>query len=217
MTHCLFVKSSPKPVHQSNSLSVGHYLAERLVSLVPNMKLEEVDVYRADIPMIDIHFLEARSKLSQGMEWRDLLAEEQEAVRAIHRYTNQFIAADLSIFAFPLWNFSVPPLLKAYIDTIKVARKTFAYTSEGPVGLLQNKTAVLIQSSGDIYSEGPLRHAEHGSRYLKSVLSFIGITKIHTIYMEGMDKDRDRSVRMREQALRQAEDLAGQLAASIAK
>lgn len=105
----------------------------------------------------------------------------------------------------------MPPMLKAYIDTIKVARKTFRYTDKGPIGLVRNKTAVIIQSSGDIYSQGPLANYEHGSRYLTSVLSFIGVDRIETILMEGMDLSPERAANERERAMQEAAELARRL------
>lgn len=99
-------------------------------------------------------------------------------------------------------------MLKAYVDTIKVARKTFRYTPEGPIPLLTGKKAVLIQSSGDVYSEGPLKEFEHGSRYLTAVLSFIGVDWIRTIRMEGMDQDKARAETRRSEALAEAERMA---------
>lgn len=98
--------------------------------------------------------------------------------------------------------------MKAYIDTIKVPRKTFRYTPQGPVGLLSGKMAILIQSSGDIYSHGPLQSFEHGSRYLHSVLSFIGVERIETILMEGMDIAPDERKTKLKRAMEQAECLA---------
>ena len=66
------------------------------------------------------------------------------------------------------------------------------------------KQAVLIQSSGDIYSDGSLRDFEHGSRYLKSVLSFIGVERIETIYMESMDQGAAQAEARRLEALKEA-------------
>jgi len=207
----LYIKANPKREEDSNSLRVGRHLVDAIRSRSDEVVLEEIDVYSHPIPLIDGHFLSAREKMAGGAALEQLDPEERAIVERVHRFTDTFIAADFYIFAYPLWNFGVPPLLKAYIDTIKVARKTFRYTPEGPVGLLKDKTAILIQSSGDVYSRGPLAPFEHGSRYLQSVLSFIGVERITTILMEGMDT----ALEEREAKRRRAMELADLAAASL--
>lgn len=211
ITKGLFIKANPKPESASNSLQIGRYLCKILRERFKHVQLEEIDVYTHPIPLIDRSFLSAREKLANGTDISDLQPDEKRIVRNVHRYTDQFIDADFFIFAYPLWNFGVPPMLKAYIDTIKVARKTFRYTSEGPVGLLSGKTAVLIQSSGDIYSSGPLQPYEHGSRYLQSVLGFIGVERIETILMEGMDTEIEQREYKRNIAMKKVERLVESL------
>lgn len=207
----LYIKANPKREEDSNSLRVGRHLADAIRRRPERVVLEEIDVYRQPIPLIDGAFLSAREKVAGGAAPEQLEPEERASVERIHRFTDAFIAADFYIFAYPLWNFGVPPLLKAYIDTIKVARRTFRYTPEGPVGLLKDKTAILIQSSGDVYSRGPLEPFEHGSRYLRSVLSFIGVERITTILMEGMDTAREDRESKRRRAMEQAELAAASL------
>lgn len=208
MTRGIFVKANPKRESDSNSLRIGRHLVDAIRRRSEQVVIEELDVYGQALPYIDAPYLSAREKLAGGASFDHLAAEERESVRNVHRLTDAFIAADFYIFAYPLWNFGVPPLLKAYIDTIKVPRKTFRYTPQGPVGLLSGKTAILIQSSGDIYSHGPRRSFEHGSRYLRSVLSFIGVERIETILMEGMDIAPDERTAKLERAMEQAERLA---------
>lgn len=211
MMTVLYITANPKREEESNSLRVGRALVESIRRLDKQADIVEIDVYRQSIPLIDRHFLQARSRIAAGCATADLPPEEQTVVGNVHRLTDQFIAADAYVFAYPLWNFGIPPLLKAYVDTIKIARKTFRYTPEGPVGLLSGKKAVLIQSSGDIYSEGPLKDFEHGSRYLQSVLSFIGVTCIETILMEGMDKDASLAETNLRKALTEADRIARKL------
>jgi FMN-dependent NADH-azoreductase len=211
MKSLLYITANPKPEELSNSLTVGRSLVNAYRSLNPGVAITEIDVYRQPIPLVNEHFLSARSKIAAGASPEQLPLEEREITEGVHAYTRQFMDADVYIFAFPLWNFGVPPLLKAYVDTIKVARKTFRYTHSGPEGLLKNKTAVLIQSSGDVYTTGPLRDYEHGSRYVKSVLSFIGVGRIETILMEGMDKSGEDAAAKRNRAIERAVELASTL------
>ena len=77
----------------------------------------------------------------------------------------------------PLYNFTVSSQLKAWIDRILIAGKTFRYGETGPVGLAGDKRVIVALSRGGLYSEGgPTRGHEHAETYLKTVLGFIGIT-----------------------------------------
>lgn len=210
----LYVQGSPKSEQDSNSLSVGRYLVNAVLRSNPNATVDEINVYESGVPLIDRHFLSARGKLAAGATVDDLPDEEQAIARKLFRFTDQFIAAEVYVFAYPLWNFSLPPMLKAYIDTVKVARRTFRYTPRGPEGLLRGKRAVVIQSSGDVYSHGPLKDLEHGSRYLSSVLGFLGVEPIERILMEGMDMTATDKAAVRKRAMAQASVIAAELCAA---
>jgi FMN-dependent NADH-azoreductase len=84
-------------------------------------------------------------------------------------------AADVLVIASPIYNFSVPAALKAWIDMIARARLTFKYTETGPVGLLENKKAYVVMASGGTEIGGPIDYARD---YLRHVLGFIGITDV---------------------------------------
>ena len=95
-------------------------------------------------------------------------------------------AADAVIIGSPMYNFTVPSTLKAWIDHVAIAGQTFRYTDNGPQGLLENKKAYLALSSGGIYSEGPAMQFDHLDTYLRTVLAFMGITDVTTIRAEGV-------------------------------
>lgn len=100
--------------------------------------------------------------------------------------------------------------MKAYIDNISIAGKTFKYTADGPVGLLTDKKAVHIQARGGIYSEGPAKELEFGDRYLRAVLTFLGVSDIETIAVEGMAAYPDKAEEIKSKAIEQAKDIAKQ-------
>lgn len=89
---------------------------------------------------------------------------------------DEFLAADTVVIGAPMYNFSVPSQLKAWIDHILVAGKTFSYGENGVVGLAGPKRIVIAVSRGGIYSEGsPAAAAEHLETYLRTVFGFIGL------------------------------------------
>jgi FMN-dependent NADH-azoreductase len=87
---------------------------------------------------------------------------------------DEFLAADTVIIGAPMYNFSVPSQLKAWIDRISIAGKTFRYTANGPEGLVGGKRVIVAISRGGFYEQGGA--LEHVETYLKGVFGFLGIT-----------------------------------------
>lgn len=89
---------------------------------------------------------------------------------------DEFLAADTVVIGAPMYNFTVPSQLKAWIDRIVVGGKTFSYGANGPVGLARGKRVIIALARGGIYSEGsPMTALEHVETYLRGVFNFIGI------------------------------------------
>ena len=88
----------------------------------------------------------------------------------------EFLAADTIVIGAPMYNFTLPTQLKAWIDRIVVAGTTFRYTEHGPEGLAKGKRVIVALTRGGIYSEGsPASALEHLETYLRGVFNFIGI------------------------------------------
>ncbi|HEX2544796.1 MAG TPA: FMN-dependent NADH-azoreductase [Ramlibacter sp.] len=101
---------------------------------------------------------------------------------------SQFLAADVVVIGAPMYNFSIPSQLKAWIDRIAQAGRTFKYTAEGPVGLAGGKTVIVASSRGGVYSSNPaLAFLDHQESYLKAVFGFFGITDVHFVRAEGVN------------------------------
>lgn len=99
----------------------------------------------------------------------------------------EFLAADIVVIGLGLYNFGVPSQLKAWIDRILVAGKTFRYTEKGPVGLAGAKRVVLAISRGGYYGPGsPMASFEHAETYLRNVFQFIGIAGVEVAAAEGL-------------------------------
>jgi FMN-dependent NADH-azoreductase len=96
----------------------------------------------------------------------------------------EFLAADALIIGAPLYNFTIPSGLKAWIDRIVVAGKTFSYSADGPVGLAGDKKVVIVATSGGKYAESPVDFAHVG--HLKTVLGFLGIKDVTVVRAAGL-------------------------------
>ncbi|HZH56337.1 MAG TPA: FMN-dependent NADH-azoreductase [Burkholderiaceae bacterium] len=114
-------------------------------------------------------------------------AERKENELA-EQLVSQFLAADVIVIGAPLYNFSIPSQLKAWIDRLAQAGRTFRYTAEGPEGLAKGKTVIAVLSRGGIYSTSEVGQSmEHQETYLKTVFGFFGITDVRVVRAEGTD------------------------------
>jgi len=102
-------------------------------------------------------------------------------------YLDELLASDLVVIGAPMYNFSIPSQLKAWIDRVVVAGKTFRYGANGAEGLLKNKKVFIASSRGNVYAPGsPAAALEHHESYLIGVLSFIGLTDVTIVRAEGL-------------------------------
>lgn len=105
--------------------------------------------------------------------------ERTEEQKEVLGFSNELVAelenADHIVIASPIYNFSIPATLKAWIDLIARAGLTFRYTENGPVGLLENKKATIVMASGGVPIGSEMDMA---SNYLKLALGFVGITDV---------------------------------------
>jgi FMN-dependent NADH-azoreductase len=178
----------------------------------PDDEIIHLNLYDMEIPHIDADVFSGWGKLRSGNEFKQLSADEQRKVARMGELCDQFVAADKYVFVTPLWNFSYPPIMKAYIDAICVAGKTFRYTEQGPVGLLTDKAAVHIQARGGIYSEGPAADAEMGHRHLAAIMHFFGVPSFEGVFVEGHNAFPDRAAEIKAKAIEDAREAARRFA-----
>lgn len=208
MSKVLYITANPKAVDQSYSLTLGEAFLEEYKKSNPNDEIVNVDLYNMEVPLIDEVVFSAWGKFAQGAAFDGLTSEEQNKIGAMNSILEQFLSADKYIFVTPFWNFTVPPKMKAYIDNICIAGKTFRYTESGPVGLLTDKKAVHIQARGGVYSEGPASALEMGDRYINAILSFIGINNKESVIAEGMNAYPDKAEEIKTKAVEKAKEAA---------
>ena len=102
-------------------------------------------------------------------------------------YMDELFAADVLVIGAPMYNLSIPTPLKAWIDRVAVAGKTFRYTATGPEGLLKGKKAFIASARGGVYSAGsPAAALEHQESYLIGLLAFLGVTDVQVVRAEGI-------------------------------
>ncbi|WP_374438996.1 FMN-dependent NADH-azoreductase [Pseudomonas panipatensis] len=179
---------------------------------------EVVQAWRAAEPGVQVTYrdlaADAISHLSSASlvaantpaELRDA-AQKHEAALG-ESSIEEFLAADAIVIGAPMYNFSVPSQLKAWIDRIAVAGKTFRYTEKGPEGLAGGKKVIIVSSAGGIHAGQPSGAAHED--YLKLVLGFLGISDIEVVRAQGLAYGDE----LRQQALSAARQ---QIAETFAK
>ena len=114
--------------------------------------------------------------------WAPVADATDPAMRDNGAVLEEFLAADTVVIGAPMYNFGIPSSLKAWIDRIAIAGKTFRYTEKGPEGLAGGKKIVIASSRGGIYSEGsPYAAADFQEAYLRQVFGFFGITDVEFV------------------------------------
>ena len=157
---------------------------------------EFVEALRQDTPGSsvverDLHF-EAVPHLTSGAFFAGATPaerrtpEQQEQAGFADSLIEEVEDADTIVIAAPMYNFSIPSTLKAWIDHIARAGRTFRYTEKGPEGLLKDKRVFIVVSRGGVYSEGAANAFDFQEPYLRAVLGFLGLDNISFIRVEGL-------------------------------
>jgi FMN-dependent NADH-azoreductase len=113
--------------------------------------------------------------------------QQKSAVAAADALIEEIEAADTIVITAPMYNFTIPSNLKAWIDHIARAGRTFRYTASGPEGLLKGKRVFVVTGRGGIYTEGPARPMDFQEPYLRALLGFLGLTDVTFVHVEGLN------------------------------
>jgi FMN-dependent NADH-azoreductase len=175
----LHIDSSVLGPH-SVSRQVSAAIVDRLTQATPSLDL----VYR-DLTQIPLaHLSGSHLAAAQGAPAPAELAPDLAASAAV---LNEFLDADIVVIGAPMYNFTIPSQLKAWIDRVLVAGKTFKYDANGPQGLAGNKRVIVAISRGGYYGPGtPAASLEHLETYLRGVFAFMGITSPEFIVADGI-------------------------------
>jgi FMN-dependent NADH-azoreductase len=173
----LHVTSSPRGSASYSNRVAGNVLDE-LTARNPEATVTVRDLARDPLPHVGDDFFTATRgpNGAQTDAQRALLARSDALV-------DELFAADLIVIAAPMINFTIPSNLKAWIDYVARAGRTFRYSEKGPEGLVQGKQVIIVPARGGIYAEG--NTMDFQVPYLKSVLGFLGMTDVTVLEVEG--------------------------------
>jgi FMN-dependent NADH-azoreductase len=136
-------------------------------------------------------------------------AASRDAIEISDRLIDEFLASDRFVIGVPMYNFNVPSTFKAYIDQIVRAGKTFAGGPTGYEGLVKDRKALFITTSGGIFAPGaPVTPNHFQELWLRAIFAFIGVTQVRFVTAEGMNQGEDTAAKARAKAERSLDDLA---------
>lgn len=193
---------SNKPQNQQDVLNILEVSASgRQADSVSRMLTQNlIDALEQRNGLVDL----VRRDVSNGMTFVDdawiaanftpeeVRTEEQRAKLAnSDQLVDELQRADVIVIGVPIYNFGIPAALKAWIDKIARARKTFQYTDNGPEGLLKGKKAYVVVASGGVPVNSPVDFA---TPYLKHALGFVGISDVDVIAADQLNSKADDSI-----------------------
>lgn len=161
--------------------------------------------------------LDGETFVAMGTPANEHDSGQQAAVALSDALIAELEAADTIVLAAPMYNFSIPSTLKAWIDHVARRGRTFRYTEKGPEGLLKGKKVFVLTARGGVYSNGgPVAVLDFQEPYLRAALGFLGLTDVTFVHFEGLAMGSEAANANRTKALATIERITGSTFADAA-
>lgn len=182
MKNLLLIQSSPR-----GKDSISRQLTAQLIEKL--RAKEEISVTERDLSVRPLPHLQAEQLEAFYTSPDRRSGGLQQAVKLSDEVVAELLGADIIVISAPIWNFSVPSVLKAWIDHIVRAGVTFSYGAGGVKGLVSGKTVYVVSASGSVLANGPM---DFVGPYLQAVLGFIGLTDVRLVRVEGVGDPKEK-------------------------
>lgn len=205
----LVVKANNRPASEAVSSKMYETFMEA-VKGASNLNVTTYDVFEEDTPYFGQDLFNAFGKMQNGGELTDV---EQRLVAAKQKAMDALTAADVVVFAFPLWNLTIPAKLQTFIDYVYAAGFAFKYDAEGNmINLMTDKKAIFLSARGGIYSTPEMAPMEMAANYMRNVFGGIfGMQIIGEVVIEGHNAMPDKAQDIIAAGLEQVKEVAKQL------
>ncbi len=209
MSKVLYIKASPMK-ERSNSIAAADAFVDAYKKSHPNDEVKTIDLFSMKLPDFDFIAASGKYKIMRG---KPHSPEEKRAWDKIVATVAEFKDADKYVLAVPMWNFSIPYRLKQYIDVIVQPGQTFTVDSGGNYkGLVTGKPAFVVFARGGEYAKGtPAEQYDQQSKYVESILRFMGFTDIRALMVEPtLAGGPEVAEQKRNAAIEKAKQMAGE-------
>ena len=204
----LVVKANNRPSSEGVSSKMHDVFMNELPQ-TSDLNINTFDVFKEDMPYFGQDFFNAMTKSAQAEQLTDI---EQRILSASNKAMDAFMDADVVVFAFPLWNKTIPAPLQTFIDYIYRAGVTFSYNENGPVGLVPDKKVIILNARGGVYSTPEMAPSEMSVNYVRMIMNFFGITNIEEVIIEGHNQYPDRAEQIIADGMQDVKAVANRLA-----
>lgn len=208
----LHICANPRPIEESASKQLAAAFISKLISLNPEVTVENVDLYQETPPFLSYDGYRRfwMPVIEPGYEPSK---KEDMAIHYANKQAENFRQADVVVLTMPMWNGGPPAILKAWLDQVITPGIAYEQTAEGMKPLHQLRKVVLLVASGDVYKEGDSRDGI--TPVIENAFGSIGVTDIAVAWADGQNAALYPDAAERKQfaieaAEEIAEDLAGQ-------
>lgn len=203
MKRLLHIIATPRE-EESRTLQVSESFLEAFKESHSGWVIDELNLSKENLPSLSQKSVSGKYVLMSG---KDLYGSLKETWAEILQHIERFKTADLILISTPMWNFSIPYMLKQYIDLIVQPRQLFQYQKDGTVeGLVKGKKMIIITSRGGQYGND-MEKMDHQEPYLRTIFGFVGIDDITFIKVEPMDMGLELRKQKIEEAQKKAKEL----------
>lgn len=192
----LHIIASPRE-EASRTLQISDVFVNLFRDKFPESFIDELNLAKEELPSLSTKRVDGKYILLSG---QTLFGEQRESWEGIIQHIQRFLSADIYLISTPMWNFSIPYMLKQYIDLIVQPKYLFQYTKTGVEGLVKNKKMIVISTRGGRYSSNETQALDFQEPYLRMIFNFVGIQDIEFVKAEPMDMGKEA----REKALNSA-------------
>ena len=208
MRKLLHIVASPRE-EESRTLQVSEKFLEAIRERYPECLIDELNLAKEELPQLSAKRVDGKYTLLAGKE---LYGSLREAWNEILQHIDRFMSADLYLISTPMWNFSIPYMLKQYIDLIIQPKYLFRYTESASVeGLVKNKKMIVITSRGGQYKTDELKKMDFQEPYLRAIFGFVGLNDMTFINAEPMDMGQEKEKKSLQEAFKAAKIRAREL------
>lgn len=202
MKKILVIESSP-----NGTFSMSKKVSETLLKKVTEKYNGEVSVRTRDLNTSPVPHLSGLTVQAMFTPPDTRPPELASAIELSDLLTDELLWADEIILSVPMWNFSLPSVVKAWIDHVSRAGRTFSFGPEGLVGLAKGKKVYLVIASGSVFSTGAFAPFDQLAPYVKTFFGFIGITDVSVIRVEGLNDPANKDAAVSKAELQITESL----------
>lgn len=203
MKKLLHIIATPRE-EESRTLRITEPFLESFRQKHPDWVIEELNLAKEEMPSLSLKRVSGKYALINGKE---LFGELKQNWKDIVAYIDQFLSADGYLISAPMWNFTIPYMLKHYIDLIVQPTYLYRYTEHGTEGLVKGKKMVVIGTYGGAYTTDQTKNYNFHEPYLRTIFGFVGITEMSFIIAQPMDMGKE----LEQAKIREAIEIAQRL------